>query len=43
MLFVYALNHILEASLLYYYTFSLYPHRRERYKDISIVGIGYLM
>ena len=43
MLFVYALNHILEASLLYYYTFSLYPHRRERYKDISIVGIGYLI
>ena len=41
MTIIYAINHILEAVLLYYYTFSLYPHIRNRYKDMLAVGIGY--
>lgn len=38
---IYAINHVLEATLFYYYTFSLHPHKHKRYIDMLIIGIGY--
>lgn len=42
MAIVYAINHVLEAVCLYYYIFSIYPHKHSLFVDISATLGSYI-
>ena len=40
---IYAINHLLEAVFLYYYSFSIYPHRRRQSTEMILLSASYAL